>query len=82
MDLKGESTSLMTSKVIDFVKKTSNIAQNNYPEMLGQMIIINTTVLFRGAWAIIKGFVDEKTSKKISVCGTNDYVAELLKFVH
>jgi len=72
----------MTPKVFDFIKKTSSIAQNYYPEMLGHMILINTTAFFRGAWAIVKGFLDEKTVKKISVCGTSDYTEELLKFVY
>lgn len=80
-DLKGESTSLINAKVIGFIKKTSSIAQNYYPEMLGQMLIINTTPLFRGVWAIVKGFLDDKTTKKITVLGEHDYTQELLKYV-
>jgi hypothetical protein len=44
--------------------------QNNFPEHLGCMFMINTPLLFRGFWSVIKGFLDERTLAKIKVGGT------------
>jgi hypothetical protein len=43
--------------------------QNNFPEHLGCMFMINTPLLFRGFWSVIKGFLDERTLAKIKVGG-------------
>jgi hypothetical protein len=37
---------------------------------MGQMFIINAPLLFSGVWAIVKGFLDERTRKKISIQGS------------
>jgi len=29
------------------------------------MMIVNAPMLFKGVWAIVKGFLDEKTKEKI-----------------
>lgn len=41
--------------------------QNNFPEHLGCLFMINTPLLFRGFWSVIKGFLDERTLAKIKV---------------
>jgi hypothetical protein len=43
--------------------------QNNFPEHLGCLFMINTPLLFRGFWSVIKGFLDERTLAKIKVRG-------------
>ena len=35
--------------------------------MLGRLYIINAPYVFTAAWSIIKGWLDEKTRKKITV---------------
>ena len=40
--------------------------------MLAVTIIINTPTSFKAAWAFIKGFLDEKTRRKIEIIG-GDY---------
>lgn len=67
-------------KVKDFLKKTTFISQNYYPEMLGHLFIINAGFIFKTIWAVIKGFIDEKTKQKISIEG-HDYYKKLIKFV-
>lgn len=44
-----------------FIKPASEMAQNYYPEILGNMFIINAPMLFAGIWAIVKMWIDEKT---------------------
>jgi hypothetical protein len=33
------------------------------------MYIVNAPMLFTGVWAVVKGFIDEKTRKKIFIKG-------------
>ena len=63
-----------------FCKIASNIAQNYYPEMLGNLILINTTFFFSAIWAMVKVFIDEKTRTKIIV-ERSSYQKKLLEFV-
>lgn len=65
---------------MDFVKLSSGFLSNYYPEILGTAFVINASVFFRGAWALIKGFIDERTVAKVIVKG-NDYLEEMLKYV-
>lgn len=43
-------------------------------------MIVNSPWVFTGVWAMIKGWLDEKTRKKIQIVG-GGYTKELLKFV-
>ena len=76
----GLGISACTGKVKRFMKLASDIGQNYYPEMLGTMYIINAGFFFSAVWAIAKAFIDEKTSKKIQMLGS-DYLKELTKLV-
>jgi len=80
MDLKGVSAKMMSPKIWELLKIASKIGQDNYPEILGTMYIVNTPLFFHGAWQVIKGFLDEKTRKKIHILGSN-FKKELLQCV-
>ena len=80
IDLKGFSSKLMSKKVYEYIKTTLTATQNYYPEMLGQMYIINSNLVFKGAWAVIKPFLDDKTKSKIILSG-KDYKKKLLEHV-
>lgn len=43
-------------------------------------MIVNAPWVFTGIWTIVKGFLDEKTRKKIQIVG-GSYKKELLKYV-
>lgn len=79
LDVKDVSLNFAL-KVKDFIKKSSFISQNYYPEMLGQLFIVNAGFVFKGIWSIIKGFIDERTKNKISIEG-NNYYSKLLNYV-
>ena len=64
----------------DFIKLTSGIGQNDYPEMLGKMFMINTSTMFKFMWSIVKGFIDQKTRNKITVL-KSEYTNELLEVI-
>jgi len=44
------------------------------------MYIINAPMLFTGVWAIVKGFLDEKTRDKIAIIGSG-YLTKVLEAV-
>lgn len=80
VDLKKMTSSLLSKKFYGFLKLTSHNSQNYYPEMLGQMIVVNAGLLFKAAWSVCKAFVDEKTRKKVTTVGS-DYKKKLLEHV-
>ena len=64
IDMTGFGMGKLTA-LKGLLQKGSGIMQDNYPETLGNMYIINAPFIFTAAWAIVKNFVDEKTQKKI-----------------
>lgn len=76
MDMKGVGVTKISS-VYGYVKSTSAISQDHYPERLGKMYIINAPWGFAGAFNFIKGFLDPVTVAKIHVLGSG-YEKELL----
>ena len=68
MDFSGVNAfKLFVGKTKAFVKLATDIAQDHYPEILGNMYIINTGYLFSGLWALVKPWIDPKTQKKIVI---------------
>lgn len=80
LDLKGSSSSIMSKQVWDFIKLASNLGQNNYPEILGRMYIVNAPMLFSGIWAMIKPWLDDKTKAKITIVGSK-FEPQLLELI-
>ena len=69
-----------TYKSMKYIKMSSHITQNYFPEIMGKMYIINTSTIFGTLWALVKPFIDEKTLKKIVVF-KDDYIDALLQDV-
>ena len=80
LNIEGFSMSKLKEKSREFVKIAINIGQDYYPEIMSNMFIVNAPFLFKGAWAIFKPFIDEKTRKKISILGSG-YQKELFTHV-
>jgi hypothetical protein len=80
LDMDGIGLGMVAGKTKEFVKIASDIGQNYYPEMLGTMFLINTSFLFGAVWSLVKGFIDEKTRKKINV-EKSDYAKKILELV-
>ncbi|KAL1917289.1 uncharacterized protein VTP21DRAFT_4945 [Calcarisporiella thermophila] len=77
MDLKGLSLK-EAPRALSFVRRTTAIAQDYYPEQLGRMYVINAPLLFSSIWNLIKNFLDEVTASKIVILGSK-YTSSLLK---
>jgi hypothetical protein len=54
-------------KVRGLVQFASKISQDNYPEQLGQLMIVNAPYMFSTIWAVVKAWLDEKTREKIQI---------------
>jgi hypothetical protein len=80
IDVEGLGISLVTGEVKKFLKLAANVGQNYYPEMLGQMVIINSGFFFKALWTIVRGFIDEKTVKKI-IIEKSKYKEKLLELI-
>lgn len=68
LDLEKVNLSkVFDSKFKEFLKFITVISQDYYPEILGKMFIVNAPFLFKGIWAIIKVWLDQKTKSKIDM---------------
>ena len=63
--MTGFGVSMMGQKARGLVQNASKISQDNYPEQLGQLMIVNAPYVFSGVWKIVKVWLDEKTREKI-----------------
>jgi len=57
------------SEVRETTGKIASMCSDNYPETMGLCCIVNTPLLFRGVWAIVKKMIDERTVAKMHVYG-------------
>jgi hypothetical protein len=65
---------------IKFMKGTSHLDKNFYPETLGQLFMINAPRIAPALWAMIKPMLDAKTQAKVQILG-HDYSAKLQEFI-
>lgn len=56
----------LSSMDYELVKNLIWLLSRHYPERLGVCLIINAPTLFSGCWAVIKGWLDEKTASKVT----------------
>jgi len=76
VDLKdmGDTGSL----TLDFAKAVAKIDQDNFPEHLARLYLINASTMFSALWRIIRVFVDDRTKDKIRVL-KGDFAEEVEK---
>jgi CRAL/TRIO domain len=80
LDLHHGSMKILNKKVYGLIQLAAKVGSDYYPEIMGQCFIVNAPMLFTGVWAIVKGFIDEKTRKKISIHG-GKYQKDLLEII-
>jgi hypothetical protein len=80
MDVKGLSMSHFSGDAKKLLSAVTKYDQDNYPEMLGHICIINAPAVFRFFWAFAKGLIDPRTQSKIEILGS-DYMPALLKWI-
>ena len=71
LDLSGVGFNSFKKEIRSFLGTIIGISGQNYPEILGNMYIVNAPVVFQGIWSVIKPWIDPNTRKKIVICGRN-----------
>lgn len=70
LNIKGFSMSMFKEKSREFVKLPITVTQNNYPDVMYKLYIVNAPFLFKGAWAVIKPFLASGSRSKIKILGS------------
>lgn len=67
LDMKGYNRKNMTSNVVGVFIELLKILQDNYPERLRRLLVLNATWLFKIVYATVKPFMSQRTQEKFIV---------------
>lgn len=70
MDLKDLGMKQVRAFTPSFAKKLTSFIQEALPLRLKELHMVNNPVVFKFAWKIVKPFINEKFSNRVS-CGSN-----------
>ena len=65
----GSIRKMMSRQCLNLLKMGAKVAQDYYPETMGNCLVVNAPKLFSALWAIVKGFLDERTRSKVRIVG-------------
>ena len=68
-DMTHGSVTTANKQTYGLCKLATQVGSDYYPEIMGNLFIVNAPMLFSGIWAVVKGFMDEKTRGKIKILG-------------
>ena len=80
MDLEGLGKHHLTGKGIGYFKSVISASQDNYPETMGSLFIINAPWLFNVAWKMVRPLLHANTLEKIHILGS-DYQTVLQQHI-
>lgn len=80
MDVKGVGMSHLSGEIKQLLTTITTTDQDNYPETLGHICIINAPSLFKLVWSLVKPLLNARTQGKIEILGTN-YRDGLLRWI-
>jgi hypothetical protein len=60
------------SQALDVIKSLGKIDEDNYPEFLGSLVVLNAPGFFSIVFKLVKPFIDPITLSKICVFGTDE----------
>ena len=62
---------MANSQTYGLCKLASQVGSDYYPEIMGNLFVTNAPMTVTAIWAVVKGFLDEKTRGKIKILGSN-----------
>lgn len=80
LDMTHGSVATVNRQVYGLIKLASQVGSDYYPEILGNMLVVNAPYVFSGVWSVVKGFLDVRTRAKIRIIG-GGYKTVLLEFI-
>ena len=80
MDLEGLGKQHLTGRGIGYFKSVISASQDNYPETMGSLFIINAPWVFNIAWKMVRPLLHANTLDKIHILGS-DYQSVLQQYI-
>ena len=77
LDVKGVGVWQIAGQKSRLIKKILSISQDNYPELMGRMFIINAPAVFKMMFGVFKPLIGARTLKKVEMHGKS-YLSKLL----
>jgi len=78
MDLSGLGRQHLDRRGLVYFKKLIDLSQHAYPEMLGDLYIVNTPWIFSMCWKLVSPWLNDKTLSKIHIL-PNDKFKQMLR---
>lgn len=57
------------------------LLQNYHPERLGQLLVVNAPMMFKGLWSVISPWLEARTKRKIQVLSAGSTPASLCALI-
>jgi hypothetical protein len=80
VDLDGYSMRLASPATLGVLHKRTRLEEDNYPELLKRLFLINSPSLFATVWSVVAYFMDEGTRSKVQLL-SSEYLSAIVKFV-
>jgi len=80
-DMTNVKLADLAGDALEFLKKSSAVIQNNYPESCQAMLLVNCPSWFSLLWKMVKPLVNEVTQKKIRIVNAANTLNAMREFI-